>query len=98
MSGTVLGAFLRLNPFTTGGHGYIAGTTPGLLTVNGSPAAREIFLIDRVTWTVMQRTTSAPDGTYRFSNLDATRIYDVIARDFAGVYNDVIRARITPMT
>ena len=80
------------------GNGYIAGTSPGLLTVNGSVAAREIEVRVRTTRLILETKFSASDGTYRFNNLDTTLVYDVIARDWQGVYNDVIRANITPMT
>ncbi len=97
---TTLAAMFGALPYwrNFSGNGYIAGTSPGLLTVNGSPAGREILLLDRLSHVLIASTFSHADGTYLFSNLDPTRKYDVIARDYAGVYNDVIRANVTPAT
>lgn len=81
-----------------GGLGYISGTSPGLLTVNGSPASREIELRHRKTRIVVSTKVSASDGTYYFSDLDPNEKFDLIARDWQGVYNDVIRSNITPAT
>lgn len=81
-----------------GGAGYIAGVSPGLVTVNGSVAARQVEVRHRTSRMVMTVLFSNPDGTYLIGDLDPTQTYDVIARDYAGVYNDVIRANITPAT
>ena len=81
-----------------GGFGYISGTSPGLVTVNGAPAAREVELRDRAARVTLRIQFSKSDGTYLFACLDPTRKYDVIARDWQGVYNDVIRSNITPAT
>lgn len=83
---------------STGGTGYIAGTAPGIVTVNGLPAAREIEIRDRTTRAPIFVGSSKPDGTYRLGGLNPSRKYDVLARDWQNVYNDVIRANITPAT
>lgn len=80
------------------GNGYIAGVAPGVLTVNGAPASREIEVRDRSTRAIVFVGFCNPDGTYRVNGLNPARKYDVIARDWQGVYNDVIRSNITPAT
>lgn len=80
-----------------GGAGYIAGEAPdGLLTVNTAPARREIEVRHRITRVVVATTFSNSDGTYRISDLDPNEEFDVIARDYAGTYNDVIVSRVKP--
>lgn len=78
------------------GPGYIAGMVPGIVSVNGSPAQRQIEIRERESRVVLATTISGTDGTYRFDNLDITREYDLIARDHEGIYNDVIASRVTP--
>lgn len=78
------------------GNGYIAGETPGLLTVNSVPAAREIEVRHRATRRVVTTVFSATDGTYRIDGLDPNEEFDVIARDYTGTYNDVIVSRVKP--
>ncbi|MGN6518774.1 MAG: hypothetical protein ACTHK2_05035 [Dokdonella sp.] len=79
------------------GLGFIAGTSPlGLVTVNGSPGAREVEVRHRKTRMPIATTFSAADGTYRFDGLNPDEEFDVIARDWAGTYNDAILARVKP--
>lgn len=80
-----------------GGAGYIAGEDPGLVTVAGSPAAREVEVRERRTRRVVATTRSASDGTYRIDGLNPDIEFDLIARDDNEVYNDVIRARVKPI-
>lgn len=79
-----------------GGSGYIAGESPGLVTVVTVPAQRHLELRDRLTRTTVLVIFSNPDGSYAFKNLDTARVFDVIGRDWSGTYNDVIVSRITP--
>lgn len=79
-----------------GGSGYIAGESPGLVTVVTVPAQRYVELRDRLTRTVVLVVFSNSDGSYEFSNLDLDREFDVIARDYTGTYNDVIVSRVKP--
>lgn len=78
------------------GPGYIAGESPGLLTVNSVPGARAIFVIERISKVVAGATFSAPDGSYRIDGLDPNQEFDVIARDWTITYNDVIVSRVKP--
>lgn len=88
-----------------GGEGVIAGemsgdpaVPDGLLTVNGVPTSREIEVRDRKTRRVVSVRRSNADGTYRFPGLNPALQYDVIARDFAGDYEDVIAGAVRPHT
>lgn len=78
-------------------RGYLAGEQDpeadagvGLLTVNAVPSAREIEVRHRLTRTVVATTFSAPDGSWQVPDLPSQDEYDIIARDHAGVYEDVI--------
>lgn len=96
MTGRVLFdiAISRSRPFA--GLGFVAGIAPGIVTSNGSPAARYVEIRHRASRFVMGTVFSASDGTYRFDGLDPAQEYDVIGRDWAGIYNDAIIARVRP--
>lgn len=79
-----------------GGRGRIAGVSPGLVTVEGLPAARDVTLVLRSDQRVVARTVSAPDGTYEFSYLDQAQLFAVYAWDRTGEHNAAIADRITP--
>jgi hypothetical protein len=84
-----------------GGAGYIAGTYPGTVTVDGSPAQRPLELrLREMNRNLIAKTYSNPtDGTYRFSDLDPYTKFDIIARDEPNyIYNDVIIGGIWPWT
>lgn len=79
------------------GSGYIAGEAPtGLVTVNGSAAAREVEVRDRLTRTVVATMFASSSGVYRFDSLSPDLEFDVIGRDYAGIYNDAIVGRVRP--
>lgn len=78
------------------GAGYIAGESPGLVTVNGAPSKRHVYVLARGPRIVAGATWSAADGSYRIDNLNPAIQFDVIARDHTGTYNDVIVSRVTP--
>lgn len=78
-------------------RGYLAGEQDpdedpgvGLLTVNAVPSAREIEVRHRLTRAVVATTFSGTDGTWQVPDLPSQEEYDIIARDHAGVYEDVI--------
>jgi len=79
-----------------GGDGFIAGIAPGIVTVAGAPARRRVNLHDAITGRRLDSCVSAPDGTYRFNNLNPARRYYVTAFDHQLVFNAVIRDNITP--
>lgn len=65
------------------GRGYFAGTLggTGIVTVNGKPARRKIYVIDMATMQFVRSTWSNDDGTYWIGHLDETRKYLLIALD-----------------
>ena len=68
--------------FLTPKHsGYIAGSNDGIVTVQGKPASRKIWLLDVVTMEVEQVVTSLNNGHYMFLGLNPAREYLVMARD-----------------
>lgn len=78
-------------------RGYLAGEQDpdedagvGLLTVNSVPGGREIEVRHRHSRTLVATTFSAADGTWQVPDLPSLDTYDIIARDYAGVYEDVI--------
>lgn len=81
-----------------GGGGFIAGILPGVLTVDGVPAARQIELrIRSHNRRVIATTWSDPNsGTYRFDDLNPSQEYDLIARDHNRVYSDIIIPALKP--
>lgn len=78
------------------GPGYISGKAPGLLTVNGSAASRNIELRHRKTRLLVGSVFSSNDGSFIFLGVDPGAEYDLIARDYADTYNDVIVSRVRP--
>lgn len=62
--------------------GYIAGANDGIVTVQGKPASRKIWLLNAQTMVVEQVITSLRNGHYMFLGLDPSRKYMVIVRDF----------------
>ncbi len=81
-----------------GGRGHISGKFPGIVTVAGTPSIRPVEIRERHGHrTLIAKTYSNPDGTYRFDDLNPNRQYDVIARDEPdGVFNDVIVPAVYP--
>lgn len=62
--------------------GYIAGANDGIVTVQGKPASRKIWLLNAQTMAVEQVVTSLKNGHYMFLGLDTSKEYLVIVRDF----------------
>lgn len=78
-------------------RGYLAGEQDpdedagvGLVTINGAPGAREVEVRHRLTRTVVATTFSTPAGAWQVVDLPSLDEYDIIARDYAAVYEDVI--------
>ena len=63
-------------------HGYIAGSADGIVTVQGKPASRKIWLLDAKTMLVEQVITSLKNGHYLFLGLDPAKEYLVMVRDY----------------
>lgn len=62
--------------------GYIAGSADGIVTVQGKPASRKIWLLDAQTMAVEQVIASLSNGHYIFMGLDPAKEYLVMARDY----------------
>tara|TARA_R110002020_G_scaffold370765_2_gene582407 strand:+ start:5473 stop:5808 length:336 start_codon:yes stop_codon:yes gene_type:complete len=62
--------------------GYIAGSGDGIVTVQGKPAPRKIWLLDAQSMSVERVITSLPNGHYAFFGLDTSKEYLVMVRDY----------------
>lgn len=63
-------------------HSYIAGSGDGIVTVQGKPASRKIWLLDAQSMAVEQSITSLNNGHYIFFGLDPYKSYLVMVRDY----------------
>lgn len=65
-------------------QGYIAGAGDGIVTVRAIPARRELLIMDAndKDYKFIGRIWSHPSGHYMFNNLDPSKEYLVIARDY----------------
>lgn len=79
------------------GRHCIAGVSPGLLTVSGTPASRTILVYEAQSHRLVAKTVSAPDGTFRINHLDGNRKYRVLGVDDLGEHNAVVADFITPV-
>lgn len=66
--------------------GYIAGSGDGIVTAQGNPASRKIWLLDAKTMLVEQAVTSLKSGHYLFMGLDPAKEYLVMVRDYKKEY------------
>lgn len=73
--------------------GYISG----IVTIEGIPGARRVFLTERKNQLLIAETTSDDAGAYRFDNLDAQRRYTVHAIDHTDTHNAVIADNLAPV-
>ena len=76
--------------------GYIAGAGDGIITVQGKPAKRDIWLLNTQTMAVEQVITSLPNGHYIFTGLGANREYLVMVRDYKKEYEPFAWDYVTP--
>lgn len=63
-------------------NNYIAGSGDGIVTVQGKPAPRKIWLLNAKTMAVEQITTSLNNGHYIFLGLEPAKEYLVMVRDY----------------
>ena len=63
------------------GVGYIAGEETGVVSVDGMPASKPVFLFDQETMMLARVTYSDANGNYRLSHLDPKRKYIVLSLD-----------------
>lgn len=62
--------------------GYIAGSGDGIVTAQGKPASRKIWLLDAQTMAVEQIVTSLKNGHYMILGLNPASRYLVMVRDY----------------
>lgn len=82
--------------------GYIAGAADGIVTVNGQPASRPIYLYEVSNgisiMTLIARQTSLLNGRYLFMGLNPSKRYLVMARDHNKEYEPAVFDYVTPAT
>jgi len=61
--------------------GYIAGSGDGIVTAQGKPASRKIWLLNTVTLAIENVGVSLNNGHYLFMGLNPTKEYLVMVRD-----------------
>lgn len=76
--------------------GYIAGANDGIVTVQGEPAARKIWLLNAQTLAVEQVINSLKNGHYIFMGLDPAKKYLVMVRDYKREYEPFVWDHVTP--
>lgn len=92
---------------STAGHGYIAGEAPdpgdpdspdGRYRLLNVPARGRIEVYERDTMRCVASVLSAPDGTWRVSNLNEGTVFVVIGYDDRRLQNAAIQDWIVPAT
>lgn len=78
--------------------GYIAGSGDGIVTVQGKPASRKIWLLNAQTMTVEQIITSLKNGHYLFMGLDPAKKYLVMVRDYKKEFEPFVWDEVPPAT
>lgn len=77
---------------------YIAGTADGIVSINGSPASRPVYLIDADSLNIVDVMLSTSKGNYIFTGLDPAKKYMVMARDYNREYEPAVFDYVTPAT
>lgn len=78
------------------GDGYIAGTNDGIVTVQGAPASRKIWLLNAQSLAVERTVTSLKNGHYLFIGLDPAKEYLVMVRDYKKEFEPFAWDYVTP--
>lgn len=78
--------------------GYIAGANDGVVTVQGKPASRKIWLLNAQTMAVEQVITSLKNGHYLFMGLDPAKRYLVMVRDYKKEFEPFAWDDVPPAT
>ena len=82
--------------------GYIAGSADGIVTINGQPVSRPIYLYEVGSgislMTLVARQASLANGHYIFIGLDPNKQYLIMARDHNREYEPVVFDYVTPAT
>ena len=77
--------------------GYIAGSGDGIVTVQGKPASRKIWLLNAQTMVVEQIVTSLSNGHYIFMGLDPAKEYLLMVRDYKKEFEPFVWDYVKPM-
>lgn len=77
-------------------QGYIAGTGDGLVSVGNKPASRKIYVLDTQTLAIIKTAVSLDNGHYLITNLDPSRKYLIMARDYKGEYEPSCYDNVSP--
>lgn len=77
-------------------NGYIAGSADGIVTVQGKPASRRIWLLDATTMAVEETITSLNNGHYMFLGLDPAHEYMVMVRDYKKEFEPFVWDYVAP--
>lgn len=84
------------------GRGYLStgplAQVDQRVSVNNALARRPIDILDRELVARVRRTISTDAGAFRVEGMDASRRYDLIGRETAGVYSDFLVPDIQPAT
>lgn len=67
-------------------NSYIAGSGDGIVTVQGKPDSRKIWLLDAKSMAVEQVVTSLQNGHYIFMGLNPNKRYLIMVRDYKKEY------------
>lgn len=79
-------------------QGYIAGTGDGIVTVAGLPAQRDVVVLNVNDLSVVARNVSLKNGRYLITNLDPSKKYLIMARDYNKEYQPAVWDYVTPAT
>lgn len=78
------------------GDGFIAGVGKGVVTVEGAPASRRVYLFALPDMRCIDDVWADDNGEYRFSQLDTRKRFLVLARDHTGKYDPVSADNVKP--
>ena len=78
--------------------GYIAGSGDGIVTVAGKPAERKIYLIDANSMVTEQVVVSLNNGHFLIKDLNPSKEYLVMARDFKREFEPFAWDYVQPAT
>lgn len=82
----------------TSRNGYIAGTGDGIVTVAGLPAQRDVVVLSANDLSIVARNASLKNGHYLITNLDPSKQYLIMARDYNKEYEPAAWDYVTPST
>ncbi|HGO8485671.1 TPA: hypothetical protein ACLA94_000299 [Neisseria meningitidis] len=78
------------------GDGLIAGAGRGVVTVEGAPASRRVYLFALPDMVCIDDVWADDNGEYRFAQLDTEKRFLLLARDHTGKYEPVSADNVKP--